>query len=140
MAPLAERVSARARWATVLVAGLLILYFSIRRPPSGFGRAMGPLGAVGLDKWLHALAFAGFAAVLTFALVDTGLSTRRVVLAVVVLSVGYGLAIELLQGALPTRHLGPLDLAADAIGTVAVVLVWRAVDRVRDAPATEPAT
>ncbi len=56
-----------------------------------------------------------------------GTSLRRnVVLLVVVL--GYGVVIELLQAPLPDRYYSPTDMLANTVGTL-VVIVWFGIER-----------
>ncbi|MDX1569400.1 MAG: VanZ family protein [Xanthomonadales bacterium] len=65
------------------------------------------------DKWGHLLAY-GFAAV-WFAQLGTG---TRAMLVTGVGLVLFGFALEQIQALLPYRQAEPLDLAADALGTV----------------------
>lgn len=100
-------------------------------PPRGSAAGIGPLGIVGVDKWLHAVAFAAVAAALTIALDDGRRSVVTIAALVVVASTAYGLGIEFLQVPAPGRHFDLADLAADALGAAAVTLAWLAVVRRR---------
>lgn len=123
----AARVPPSARWLLVaLVAGGILVASVLPRstgvtPPPG----PGPVGVVGADKWLHALAYAGLAGTLLYALAPTGRSTLTVVTIVLGLAAAFGLAVELIQVPLPTRRFEPLDAAANAVGaTAAIVVRW----------------
>lgn len=102
-------MNARARWTVVGVLGVLVLAASLA--PGG-GRALtGPLGIIGLDKWLHATAYAVLAAAVTFA---DGRATVGVASAV-----AYGVLVELLQLGVPYRSASVLDAAANLVGAIA---------------------
>ncbi|MFC7132499.1 MULTISPECIES: VanZ family protein [Salinibaculum] len=116
------RVGQRARWGLVAVVAAAILVAAVVRPGDA-GPTLGPLGVLGLDKYLHALAFAALAATLAAALATS--SVERLLVVVVLVSVGYGLLVELLQLPLAYRSFSLLDLAADAVGAVLVALLWR---------------
>lgn len=115
--PLIDR---RLRYAAVLGVALLIVAASVTRPSPG---APDVVFGVPLDKVLHALAYAGFAALLAYALLPPGapLSARTLAL-VVVVAVAFGAGVELLQGALPYRSMSLADAAADLAGAVAGTL------------------
>ena len=110
------------RWFPAVAVAAVILVGAVLRP-SGVGRALGPLGVVGLDKYLHALAFGVLAVTIAVALRAT--SVERLVTTVVLVTVGYGLVVELVQLPLPYRSFSLLDVAADAVGAIVVALVWR---------------
>lgn len=97
------------------------------------GGSAGPAWFVGLDKWLHALAFAALAVTLAAALAD-GRTAVRVLALAVGAAVAYGALVETLQAPLATRHASPADLAADAVGALAGALAWLAARRGTDAP------
>lgn len=120
------------RWAVVAVTATGIVAASVSR--GGPARQLtGPLGAVGLDKYLHAIAFGAFALALAYALASW--PSRRVAIAVFVGTIAFGFAVELLQLPLPYRTFSWLDLVADGAGAVVVAGSWRAVaDRVRFRP------
>ena len=113
-----------------MAAGILVA--AVIRP-SEATRALGPLGLLGLDKYLHALAFAALAVTLAAALASS--SVERLLVVVVLVTVGYGLLVELLQLPLPYRSFSLLDLAADAVGAVLAALLWRGREWLRR-PAT----
>jgi len=92
----------------VLVASLL--------PASGSGLgAMGPLGLVAVDLWLHAVGYAVLAVLVAIAVEARN---RDALSAVVVAVVLYGLLVEGLQGLAPTRAPSLLDALANAVGAV----------------------
>lgn len=101
-------VQARARWSVVFALALGILVASLV-PGAGLA-ARGPLGVVGLDKWLHALAYLGFAAAITWA-------DGRAVVGVAA-AVAYGVVVELLQVGVSYRSGSALDAVANLVGAV----------------------
>lgn len=120
--PLLDR---RLRWlAVVLIAGGILLASVIR--PDGVRDALGPLGIVGLDKWLHALAYAALSITLAYAFAEWDATTAAI--AVFVLAMAFGLGIELVQAAVPYRDFSWLDLLANGIGAAVVAVAYRAVD------------
>lgn len=120
----------RVRWSAVGVVALALLVAAV--VPGGAGApTTGPLGAVGLDKWLHAAGYLALAATLTWALdrrVDDGpdLAVAGPGLAVVV-AVGYGVALEVVQAPLATRSASTGDALADAAGAIVGAAVAVAV-------------
>ena len=119
------------RWLLVVGVAATILYWSVVTPPAPGGRLVGPFGVIGLDKWVHAIAYAGLAASLAFALGPSSRSDLEIVVIVIGATVAYGLGIELVQLTVPTRQFSVADLAADAVGAVMVVLGWRLLYRIR---------
>jgi len=121
-------VPSRLRWAAVAVVAAGIVAAAVS--PSTGQAVRGPLGVVGADKYLHALGFGGFAFVLAYALARRDPTVAAV--AVLVGTVVFGLAIELLQLPLAHRSFDWLDLVADAVGATVVAVCWRvAAVRVR---------
>ena len=110
------------RWALVVVIALAILVVSVVPIPDAVGR---PLGPVGLDSWLHALGFACLAATVLFALEPSSRLTFRFLLLVTGAVIGYGVAIELIQVALPYRRFAVADSAADTVGAIVGAGSWR---------------
>lgn len=135
MARPAARVSQPVRWLLVLAVAAVVLYATVRPPPSGFGDMGGPLGLVGLDKWLHALGFGCLAAAIAYALVGRGWTAAAVGLAAFSLAVGYGASIEWLQRSIPSHHADAFDVMADAVGAAVALLAWRVAARLRAGPA-----
>jgi len=99
-------------WRVALgVAVLTVLYFALTpTPPSDM--------STGWDKLNHALAFAALALAACF---SAPMSPRRFV-AVLVLLLGFGGAIELLQLRVPGRDAEWADLLADGVGLVGGML------------------
>jgi VanZ family protein len=114
------------RWLRLAGAGgvaLGILLASVVDPPST-GAPPVVLG-IPQDKWLHALAYAGLASALVYAaLAPDGRPTRRMLATALVLAVGYGASIEVVQAFLPARSFDLLDALANALGAVAGVAPW----------------
>ncbi|MFC6733628.1 MULTISPECIES: VanZ family protein [unclassified Haladaptatus] len=124
MEPVRVRIG-RARYAIPLLVATVIFATSVVTPPSGALSPLGPFGLVGQDKWLHCLAYAGQAGVLA-AVLDRHRHGR---LAAFVLTVGYGIFIELVQYPLPARAFDLSDIAANSLGAALGVLAWVLVGR-----------
>ena len=75
----------------------------------------GPLGVFGLDKWLHAVAYATLAGAVTFA---DGRGRVGVLSAV-----AYGVLVELLQVGVPYRSGSLPDAVANLLGAVVGTVV-----------------
>jgi VanZ family protein len=115
-----------ARWFAVVAVAGVILAASVTRPAGAVGLT-GPFGVLGIDKYLHFLAYAGLAATLVYALADS--SVERVAVAVFVVAAGFGLIVECLQFPLAYRTFSLADAATNAFGATAVAVGWRAVRR-----------
>lgn len=127
-------VEGRIRWLVVALVAGAILIASITRP-TGLRGAVGPLGVVGFDKWLHGVAYAALAMALTYALAEREAAWAAV--AVFLAAMTFGLGVELLQAAIPYREFSALDLVANGVGATIVAVAWRAVAprlRVRPRP------
>ncbi|WP_299262508.1 VanZ family protein [Halorientalis sp.] len=117
-----------------------VLVASVADPPAGGLAPTGPLGLVGVDKWLHAVGYAVLAALLAYALWAT---TARQIATAVGITVTYGAGIEVVQAFHPLRAFGAGDLFANAVGAAVVGLtLWletrrRARDRNSVTSATE---
>jgi len=88
------------------------------------------LPGLAIDKVGHALAFAGLAALVAFALAK--LPLRRRLMSAASASTAVGGLLELVQSALPYRSAEWLDLLADAIGAVLGALVLASFARLRE--------
>lgn len=98
----------------IVYAGI-VFAASVVNPPSGGVPAVGPLGLVGADKWVHATAYAVLTVFLAYALRAT---TFRLLVAVAVVASVYGVGIELVQSTLPFRTFDRLDAAANTLGVL----------------------
>jgi VanZ family protein len=110
------------RWGPVILVASGILVASVVQTAEG-QPARGLLG-VGADKWLHAVGYGVLAGTIAVAL-----RRRPTVggLALVVgLTVGYGIAIELVQLPLSSRSASLLDVVADGVGAVVAAVLYRA--------------
>lgn len=112
----------RLRVAAALGVALALTAASVV-PTGGSVSLTGPLGVVGLDKWLHGLGYAGLAGVTAFALVDDVRVDVRLAARTAAAAVAYGVGIELVQAALPYRTFSLADAAANGVGAVAGVAV-----------------
>ncbi len=124
--------SRRFRWALVAVVALAVFVASVSPVAPGMA-AFGPFGLVHRDKWAHATGYAILAGTLAAAL-STERSRRSLVrlLAVAfVVAVAYGVGIELVQGAIPTRDESAMDALADAVGALVGLAVWSVGSRLR---------
>lgn len=117
---------ASVRWAVVLGVAGTIAVASVLRPAS-VGRALGPLGLVGADKWAHALGYAGLALALAYALQDW--QVERTLAVVFLAAVAFGLAMEGVQATIPYRSASLLDATANAVGATLAVAIWLALRR-----------
>ncbi len=122
----------RWRWLVVGTVAAWILATSVIPASSGAPAtdATGPLGLVGVDKWLHAGVYFLLGAAGAFALGDRRASPRAM-LAVFLGVAAVGAGVELVQAPLATRHADPGDAVANAVGAAAAVAGWRLVVAVR---------
>jgi VanZ family protein len=129
-------VARRTRYVLVaLVAGVVLVASVVET--SGTPSA-GPFGIVGMDKWTHALAYAGVTATLAYASIEN--DRARLVLAIG-LAVAFGIGIELVQWPIASRTASVADALADAVGACLLALGWRTFSRyVRFVPTDEPGT
>ncbi|WP_418284181.1 VanZ family protein [Halorubrum sp. DTA46] len=117
------------RWGIVLAVASTILYFSVFTPPGSGVIRYGPFGVLAYSTWLHGLAYAGLAATLAYAFQDRPWRDRSVLVVVVILAVGYGAGIELLQSTLDTRTADWGDVLVNAIGAGVAAVGWRILTR-----------
>lgn len=113
----------RLRWVGVALVAGVIFYSSVLDPPGSGLPALGPLGLFGIDKWLHALAYAALAATLASALAADRPAATAAVLAAA-LAVAYGVGIEFVQAPLPERSFSVADMVADGVGAAVAVVCW----------------
>lgn len=116
----------RVRVAMALAVAAVILFASVVDPPGTGGGPppLGPFGLVGLDKWLHALAYGGLAGAVAYAM--PAVSGRQLAAAVAV-AAAFGLAVEGLQLGLPERAFDVADVGVNALGALAAAVGWRAL-------------
>jgi VanZ family protein len=109
--PLVDR---RLRRALAAGVAAVVLVASVVDPPSTGTPTV--LFGLGIDKWLHAVGYAGLAAAVGYARLDgTGLDGRAL-LAVFCLVTAYGFGVELVQAPLPARSFDLADAATNAVG------------------------
>lgn len=108
---------AQIRWlAAGFVAGVILVVMVI--PQSSVSTPAVHTPVVGLDKWLHLIAYATLAFVLGSAL------QGRPGLRAWIGATAYGVALELLQLAIPYRAFSLGDVAANVIGAAVGVCLW----------------
>lgn len=106
--------------AAVAVAATILVLSAV--PTSGGVASTGPFDLVGLDKWLHAGAYAALAATVTYAI---GARSRREVAVAVAIAVGVGLLAETMQLGISYRSFDLVDAVANALGAVLGAVTWR---------------
>jgi VanZ family protein len=124
-----RRALARRWWRPALV-GLALVVAALLPGGAGGPPTAGPLGLVGADKWLHAVGYALFAAVLVPAL-DPDRPARWAVLVAVVAATALGAGLELAQWPVPGRSTSAADAAANAVGALVGAVASVAVSRAR---------
>lgn len=113
-------VSAPARDALAVgCTGAVVVASLVHAPPAV--AATGPLGLVGVDKWIHAGSHAGIAVLFAFAALAR---TVPILVAIAVGSVLIGGGVELLQSTIPWRTTEFADVLANGAGTVVALAVW----------------
>src|SRR5262249_39057450 len=97
---------------------------SVSRPPAFIG---------GIDKYLHAMLYGGFGALLVRAL--AGGWHRRVTMGIVVatilLAAAYGVSDEFHQSFVPNRSVEAMDIVADTLGASIAAIALYAWDIIR---------
>ena len=108
---------------------LTVVVASVLPTPAGGLTPTGPLGVVGVDKWMHAVGYA----VLGFG-VASALGTRRareIGWAVAAASL-FGATLELVQALLPYRSCSLFDMGANVFGAVLGGGLWYAATRLQN--------
>ncbi|KAB1192446.1 antibiotic resistance protein VanZ [Haloferax sp. MBLA0076] len=116
--------------ATLVVLGyaLVVLVASVVPTPPGGLTPSGPLGLVGLDKWVHGVGYA----VLGFGLALASRAQRGTEIGhVIVVASAYGAGIELVQATLPYRSFSIADAGANVLGAVLGGLLWYISNRLQ---------
>ncbi|EFW89914.1 hypothetical protein ZOD2009_22072 [Haladaptatus paucihalophilus DX253] len=123
------------RWLVAVLVAAVICYFSVFASPDVGVERLGPLSLFGRDKWFHAAGYAVLAVSIAAAVgVRNHLDGRsdrygRAVLLAVVGAVGFGIAMEFAQLAVPLRHTSAMDVGADTVGAVIGAVGWWLVAR-----------
>ncbi|KAB1186699.1 MULTISPECIES: VanZ family protein [Haloferax] len=114
--------------STLVVVGyaLVVLVVSVIPTPPGGLSPSGPLGLVGVDKWVHGIGYAGLSLGLGFASQARRPAEIRTV---VVVASCYGACIELVQATLPYRSFSLADMGANVVGAVLGGVLWYVVVR-----------
>ncbi len=115
----------RVRYGLVGVYAAYVLAASVVAPPSGGpGGGLpprGPLGLVGVDKWLHLATYAtlGFGAAYAPAA-----RRGRALVAAALVATAFGAGVEVVQAPLAARTADLADAAANGVGATVGVGVW----------------
>lgn len=116
------------RWfREVLILGAVswIFYYSLLSDPPGVPEP----GFVPTDVALHLFAYFVLGLLIAYGLVDVNLDRRQKLVLLIIVTGGYGLIIELLQGLIPLRMFSLLDMAANVIGAVMSGIWYLVEDR-----------
>jgi len=114
------------RWVVVaLVAGFVFYASVLSVPPETAVDTFRPR-LLPLDKWRHIVAYAALAGALVYASADWDAGRWRLAVAVVAITVCYGVSIEAGQALLPQRYFSLGDAYANALGSL-VVVPWAAL-------------
>jgi len=124
-----RRVPPVARWLLVALVSGSIFVASVVPPPGEGLQLLGPLGLVGLDAWFHALAYAGLAGSLLYAMAATDRPLPVSVALALGVAVAFGFGVELVQAFLPIRRFEWLDVVANGFGASLAAATWIAVRR-----------
>lgn len=104
------------RWGVVGLVAALLLVASVVPVPEGAVPA--ETGGLSLFALFHVLGYAALAATFVYAMADSARPDWQVLVGVVLVTVAYGGAIELLQGLLPYRLASYRDIALNTLGAV----------------------
>ncbi|MDZ5810504.1 VanZ family protein [Halorubrum sp. AD140] len=84
---------------------------------------------IAYSDWLHLFAYGGLAMSLAYAFQHSNRPEWQILVAVGLITVGYGVSIELLQSGLAERTFAIKDMLVNAVGAVVAVAVWRGLCR-----------
>jgi VanZ family protein len=126
MSSIRAEATTRRWWVFVLLVAAFICYFSVFASPDVGVERLGPLSLFGRDKWFHAVGYAVLAVSLAVAVSGNRRGGRygRVLLLALVGAVGFGIAMELAQLAVPLRHTSAMDVVADTVGAAVGTAGW----------------
>ena len=128
----AVRLPLLPRWlrcTAVLTVAVVILYYSVVPAPGSNTLLTGPFGVIAYSNWLHMFAYGGLAMSLAYAFHHSSRPEWQILLAVGIVTVGYGVSIELLQSGLVERTFAVGDMLVNAVGAVVAVAAWRGLNR-----------
>ena len=109
------------RWTAVAALAVFIFYVSILTVPPETVVDQGKPNPIPLDKWRHFIAYAAFGGALAYATTDWDWRSRTLAVAVIGLTVLYGVGIEFGQSFMPQRYFSVGDAYANALGGILVV-------------------
>lgn len=117
------------RFTAVIAVGAVILYYSVVPAPGSGTLQTGPFGVIAYADWLHLFAYGGLAMTLAYALHHVTRPDWQILLAVGLITLSFGIGIELLQAGLVERTFAVADILVNATGAVVAVVVWRGLLR-----------
>jgi len=109
------------RWLAVAAVAVFIFYVSIVTAPPSTAVDSAKPNPLPLDKWRHFVAYAAFGGALAYATTDWEFDNRTLAVAVIGITVLYGVGIEFGQSMIPDRYFSLGDAYANALGGVLVV-------------------
>ena len=112
------------RLFAVLAAFGGLVYFSIVPAPGTGSISYGPLGVIPYSMWLHFVGYMGLAMVFVYASYTVPRPLSQILFGAWVVTVGCGVAVEILQLSLPARTFSFLDMVVNAVGAGVGVTLW----------------
>ncbi|QSG05539.1 VanZ family protein [Halapricum desulfuricans] len=122
--------SNRSRRLAIVAAVALAILASALVPAGDAVARTGPFG-LGLDLWLHALAYVVLETAVLAAIVGDAESPLSGGAASVLVVTAYGLFVEGLQLLVPYRHASAADAVANGLGATVALACWLAYVRMR---------
>lgn len=120
--PYVRAAGAPARFSVATSFAIAVVIASMMPAPADPLSNLGPLGLFGVDKWIHLGAYALLAFLGAFVALSRSL---MILAAITVLTVLFGLGVEVLQGAIAWRTMEAADVLANTVGAVVGVTVWQ---------------
>jgi len=117
-----------SRWLAVAGLAVFIFYVSIITVPPETAIDAGKPAPIPLDKWRHFVAYATLGVALAYATTDWEVSTPRLAVFVILVTVIYGVGIEFGQSVRPERYFSLGDAYANAFGGL-LVAPYYLIDR-----------
>ncbi|WP_416838623.1 VanZ family protein [Haloferax sp. DFSO52] len=127
---LVDRLREHPQQALVVLGYALVIFVAsvLPTPPGGLAPT-GPFGVVGLDKWIHAVGYAGLGFGVAYA--SHARDGREIGTAVVAAGV-FGACIEVVQAGLSYRTFSLWDMGANVLGALVGGVLWYGVTRLQN--------